>query len=94
MYFNFQSAADDSSENLLYENTNVNNPDKSPQGGIENVINVKTTEIMQNEVSLSKGPKRKVFASPKKLFKKKKSSSDDHKLDTAWNTLHYFPKNK
>lgn len=72
----------------------MNNAEKSSQGGIENVINVETTEIIQNEVSPNKGPKRKVFASPKKLFKKKKSSSDDHKLDAAWNTLQYFSKNK
>lgn len=58
------------------------------------MINVETTEIMQNEVSLSKGPKRKVFASPKKLFKKKNLQRDDHKLDAAWNTLQYFSKHK
>jgi len=49
----------------------VNNPDKSPQGGIENVINVETTEIFVIGVGPRKRPKRKVFASPKKLKKKK-----------------------
>jgi len=47
------------------------------------MINEETTEIMQNEVSPNKGHKRKVFASPKILFEKNKSSSDDHKLGAA-----------
>lgn len=40
----------------------------------------------QNKASPSKRPQRKLFVSPKKPLKKKKLSSDDHKLDTAWNT--------
>lgn len=47
---------------------------------------METTEIFQNKASSNKRPQSKVFKSPKKPLKKK-LSSDDHKLDAAWNTL-------
>jgi transcriptional regulator NrdR family protein len=65
---------------------NEDSTDNNYQDDFNNVSEVETTEIVQNEVNSNKHPQRKIFKSPKKPLKKNKSS-DDHKLDVAWNTL-------
>lgn len=88
--FNFQLTTEDLSEDLHFENVIENNISIITQGNFENVSGLETTEIIQNEASLSKRPQRELFVSPQKPLKKKKWSSDDHKLDIAWNTLQSF----